>query len=869
MKPPSVSSRAGPRRGWLFRMAWRDARRYRRRLLLFTGSIVFGITALVAIRGFGANLERTIDAEARTLLGADLEIRSRQPLSPEVERLLAGLDPAEEAREIRFGSMAVFPGVGEAGFSRLVTVRALRGGFPWYGAIETAPAGLPLPRTAEAAGTDRPEALVDAGLMAQTGLQPGDPLRLGQVTYRVSGAVEKIPGEAAVAGIFSPRVLIPMDTVEATGLVQYGSLIRYFRYYRFPGGFTAEQEQVLAEARPGLLIPQRIGYDTVDERKEEIGRVLTNLYAFLNLVGFIALLLGAVGIGGAVQIYLKDKQDSVAVLRCLGATAAEASWIFVIQIAVTGLIGVLVGAALGLAIQFIVPALLQPFLPVEVVMAVHVPSLLVSLGFGWGFTLLVTALPLLPVRRISPLRAIRSAFESTGGGSARRDPWVWLVVGALAVLILGFCLSAFDRAVYGLAFAGTLAGVLGLLALLAWLLRWVLRRLSIRRLPWVWRQGLSNLHRPQNRTLFLVVTLGMGCFLIFTLVLVEQGLLRQGALSDRGEQPNLLFFDIQPDQLDGVLGLVEAAGYPILARAPVVTMRLSSINDRSVRALREDGSLDIERWPLLREYRSTYAAELAPHEEVTAGTFTGRVDPETTVIPVSVEETIIKALNLELGDRLTWDVQGVPMETEITSIRTVDWNELRPNFFVVFPAGVLEPAPRFHLAATRVPDRTAVATLQQSIVTEHPNVSAVDLNLILDTLGRILDRVAFVLRFMASFTLLTGVIALCGTIVTSRYQRVRESVLLRTLGASGRQVRRIMSIEYALVGFLGGLTGVLLAQIAADGLARWVFEIEPAYAPGFAVLAIALTTGLTWLAGLANSRGIASHPPLAVLRNEG
>ena len=854
---------AGPGGGWWLRMAWRDSRRHRGSLICFVFAIVAGVAALVAVNSFSRNLERAIDRRANALLGADLKFSSTRPFDARAEALIAELGGAQ-SRQTRFASMAYFP---EQRQSRLVAVRGLEGGFPYYGELETDPAGV------RVQDRDDPVAIVDAGLMAQFGLEVGDPIEIGEVTFRIEARLLKIPGGTAIEGIFSPRLYIPHRFVEETNLIRVGSIAYYNVLFRFEDGLTPAIEERLKAERDAWMRDSHLGYETVESRKAQAGEILSNLNRFLSLVGFVALLLGAIGIAGAIQLYLRQKVDTIAVLRCLGARGRDAFAIFLLQVGLLGAVGSLFGGAIGVGIQQLLPVVMGPFLPIEdIEVFIAWPVLLTGMGFGWSFTFLFTLAPLLPVRRVPPLRALRAAVERKR--PFWRDPalvGVWLLVGGIT---LGFALwQSRERPLFGLAFMGGLLVALGLLAGLSALLRWGLRRTTLRGFPFAWRQGLANLYRPQNRTLFLMTTLGMGVFLLLSLYLTERSLLNEGEFDRSGAGPNLLLFDIQPDQTEDILNLLEAKGHPVLAHAPVVTMNLSSLNGETISELRERdeaGEIKIERWALFQEYRTTYRE--APDEGVRLreGTFTPVHSLDAPgPVPVSVEAEMVRALNLELGDRLVFNVQGFPIETVVGSIREVDWNSLRPNFLVVFPTGVLEAAPTFYVTATRVESPEALGALQREVVALHSNVVAIDLERALQSIGEILDRVAFVIRFMAGFTGLTGLVILVISLTTSRYQRIRESILLRTLGASGGQVRRILAVEYFLTGFLSGLAGLGLAVVAAGLLVHYAFEVS-LVVPVPELLGVFIGFGVfTTLVGLLNSRGIATQPPLEVLRRDG
>lgn len=830
-------------------LAWREAGARKQRLLLCTLSMVFGVAALTAILSFGDNMRRTIDDEALSLLGADLQITSRTPFSDRALRFIDSLG-GQQARETRFSSMAVIDGN-----TRLVQVRALQGAFPFHGKMVTRPEAV------EWRDSDQPVALVDASLARQFGIEIGDSMKLGASTFTVRGEIEQVPGEAAFAGIFAPRVYIPMRHLEQSGLIGQGTIAFHRIYLHFPGGFDPRILQGEAEA---LFADEGITHITVEDRKEEMGDALANLYRYLGLVGFVALLLGGLGIAAAVQVYLTDKVAIVAILRCLGASPGEAFAVFFLQILGASFAGAAAGVALGVCAQWALPLVLAPFIPFEIAYSISGYSLALGFAFGTGIAILFAASPLLHLRRISPLRALRVDFS----GPMRMDPLkpvIWLL---LAAVLLGYIFSQTETWWHGVIFSGSLTGALILLAACAWLLRMLLRKLTSRKLPFTLYQGVANLYRPRNRSTLLVVILGMGAFLIFTLYLVETGLLQQSAFADRDDEPNLLFFDIQSDQLDDFRQILDDAGTPVIESAPVVTMRLLRVKDRSVEDLRRDPQQPVDQWILNREWRSTYRATIGNAERLIDGELIPHWNLADGPIPITLESGMAENLGVGLGDSLRFDVQGIPVNATIAGLREVDWTRLRPNFFAVFPEGVLEGAPTWWMAVTRAGDAATAGALQSEVVRAHSNIIAVDLGVILGSLKTLLDQVAFAIRFMALFTILTGVAVLSVAIATSRYQRISESVLLRTLGASAAQIRRIMAVEYLTVGLLAGFTGVLLAVVGGSILGKWVFSVQFLIPWSAAVGTVAAVGCLTLIIGLAQSRGIVNHPPLATLRKE-
>ena len=828
-------------------MAWRDSRASRRRLLLFSCSIVLGIAALTAIGSLGTNLERAIQEQSKSLLGADLVINSRQPFDAKEDELFQQIG-GEQSREVSFSSMVYFTSTEG---TRLVQVRALEPGFPYYGVLETDPRG------AAADFRISGGALVEESLLTQFGARVGEELRLGKLTTRISGKLKKVPGESVAFATIAPRVYISMADLPRADLLREGSLARYRVYFKLPS--TVNVSELVRRVRPQLE-EYRLSTDTVAERQRELGRSMERMYHFLNLVGFIALLLGGVGVASAIHVHVKQKLGTVAVLRCIGGTVPQTFAVYLTQGMALGVMGAIVGAALGIVIQGLLPRVLGDFIPFAFQFRTSWLAVGKAVGIGFAICLLFALMPLLAVRRVSPLAAIRIEYESNP-----RDPLRWLVGLVLVAGIVAFALSQTRDWRIGLGFAAALGIAFALLAATARALMFLARRTPLGRLPFTVRQGTANLYRPNNRTLLLLLSLGLGTFLIVSIFLVQQNLVSQLVSGEGNQQANAVLFDIQPDQRESVTNLVRSLGLPIVDEAPIINMRVRSVKGETVEAMLKDRTRRVPRWALRREYRSTYNDRLRDGERLIAGTWHTTATNEPA--PISLEQGIANDLKVGLGDDIEFDVQGVPIMTRVASLREVNWRRVQPNFFVVFPRGVLESAPAMHVLVTRVRSSEESARLQREVVKRFPNVSAIDLSLILQTLDSILEKISFVIRFMAMFTVATGLLVLASALVTGRYQRIQESVLLRTLGASRRQILRILLVEYLVLGLLAALTGVVLAVAGSWALAAFVFKIP--YAPAVLPL-VAAFLGLPLLTvtlGFLMNRGVASQPPLVVLRS--
>ncbi len=838
---------------WVWKMAWLESRSSRKRLLLFLLPITFGIAALVAIHSLGHNLSTAMDWEAKLLLGADLALRSQHRFTEGAENLVDSI-PGVRSRQISFLSMAFFP---KDRKTRLVQVRALEGEFPYYGTLETEPV------SASRDFKKGPRALVDQNLMLQFDASVGDSIRLGEASFRIAGKLKSIPGEAVVGSLTGPRVYIPMTHLDETELIQTGSRADYTVFFKF--GELTDVAALIEEIRPDLTTHQ-LQPVTVEQRKALWERIFRNFDFFLNLIGLAALLLGGIGVASSVHLYIKQKTDTIVTLRCLGAPARKILWIYLIQAAAMGLIGTLLGTLLGLGVQVILPTVLKDFLPFKVPFSLSSGTLAEALLVGFGIAWLTALLPLLPIRKVSPLWALRSEYEENISGA--KDPLQGLVYLLLTGTIFVFIVRQNTHWTQALSIFAALIFIFGLLATLARLLMVLAKKSLPLFWSYLWRQGLANLYRPHNQTVVMVLSLGLATFLMVTLYLTHSLLIKQVSITHGDDQPNLVLFDIQSDQKKAVTHLLLSFNLPVLQDVSIVTMRLAAINGQSVEEIRHDSKFSAPRWALFREYRSTYRDSLADTEKIVAGKWPGKRAGGSKPVPISVEESIAENLNIGPGDTLEFDVQGVRIRTRISSIRRVDWQRVQTNFFFVFPTGVLENAPQSHVLASHASSPRVSAEFQRSLVQEFPGVSAIDLSLVLNTIETLFNKVSSVIRFMTLFSVFTGLIVLAATIVAGRYQRLKESVLLRTLGASRRQILRIMTAEYFFLGTFSVVGGVLIALLASSLLAYFAFDSVLAPSPGPIAAALLTVLGLSILIGWVNTWGIFNRPPLETLRKE-
>jgi putative ABC transport system permease protein len=868
-------------------MAWRETRASRRRLLLFASAIAIGVAALVAISSFSSNLQTAVRREARALLGADLVLGSRTPLSPAVAALLdsTAAAGAPVTRRTITSSMAYVSRIPDR--SRLAEVRAVGPGFPFYGSVVTEPAGR-----WPALATER-VAIVDTSLLVTLGARIGDTLELGRGRFVIAATVSDVPGHlTGGVNAFGAQVYVPERLLGETGLIVFGSRVQYEALLKFAAPRDAQR---FAQRHAALLERERVRIETADEAESELAAALDNLESFLQFVGLIALLLGGIGVASGITAFLAGKLETIAILRCLGARRPLVFAIYLVQAVGLGLVAALLGASLGIALQFAIPRVLEGVLPVTVEVRLEPRVLAAGLAIGVAVAVLFTLRPLLEVRRVSPLQALRRDYEADTGG---RDPWRLAAFGALAIGVFALAMGRHDDPRVGLGFAAAIGLAVGVLTGAARLAAGVARRLTRRaarrgRWPYVVRQGIANLHRPRNQTRAVVTALGFGVSLLAALYLVQANLLRQVLRSTElaHGRPNLVFVDAQTDQAPALRRTIADAGFTVVQAVPMVPMRIAAINGRTAAdLLRDTTGRRPAGWTLRREYRSTYRDTLVSSERLVRGSWwrgTGEparpagapperrrrggraaAAPDTfNLYPVSLSTDVAEDLRVGLGDRITWNVSGRMVRTRVVALREVDWARFEPNFFAVFSSAALRERPASWVVLTRVEDAGARARLQRAVAEAFPNVIAFDIATVQRTIERILGRIAIAVRFMASLSLATGALVLLGAVAAGRLQRVREGALLKTLGATRRQLTRILLSEYLALGVLAALVGLGLATLSGWAFTRWVLEL-PFRLPLVPLLAILLATAaLVALIGLTASREVFRRTAMEVLRD--
>ena len=845
----------------LMTLAWRESRTARRRLLLYMSSISLGVAALVAIDSFASNTQRSVREQARSLLGGDLALSSRSAYPAPVLVALDSLraEGVGVTEVTTFASMGIVP---RTGLTRLAQIQAVTPGYPFYGEIVTNPAGA-WPQLQHGR-----VALVDPSLLVALDARIGDTLALGFARFVIAGTLVSVPGDVGVSTTIGPRVYIAAKFLEETSLLMFGSRSDHKTLLKLPAALTPARFIFRFKER---LEKAQVRYRTAAETEFNLTQAIDQLRDFLSVIGLVALLLGGIGVASGVNAFVMRKIDTVAILRCLGATSRQVLIVYIVQAVAMGLLGAAFGALLGIALQLALPLVLSEFLPVDVRVTIEPKALLTGMFVGAWVAFVFALRPLIALRNVSPLQTLRRESDAAALRGRKFD-FVRVLVALLIVLsVAALGVARAENVQQGLGFSAAIAGAVALLYGAAALLSASARRLVRPSWPFVLRQGVAALYRPGNQTRSVVLALGFGVFLMSTVYQVQDNLLRTVSVKLDASRANVLFFDVQNDQGAPLDSMIRAKGYVIAQRTPLVQMKIVGINSIfGEQLLKPDSTTRDPRprepWVLRRDFRSTFRDTLMPSEKVTAGRFHTGGSPVAQLPAVSLDREIARSLRVGINDTITWNVQGVNVKTRVGSLREVNWTRFEPNFFAVFERRAIEQAPRQFVILADVRGDGAVARLQRDVVTRFPNVASLDLTLIQQTIGRVLDKVTAAIRFMAGLSLALGIPVLFSAVSATRRERLREGVLLKVLGATRRQVGRVMLAEYLLLGALGSLAGVVLSVGGAWALMHFIFKqpFVPAALP--ALLVATLMIAIAVAIGMLTGREVFRQTPMAALR---
>ena len=841
---------------FILSMARREIRASWRRLLFFFLCIGIGVGSIVALRSTIQNVNRSVAGQARSLLTADVQVDSTRPWNPEslaaIERI--SRPPFVESRtETIESNTMVRPADAAREGALMVELKGVESAFPLYGDF--------ILRGGE---KFRYELLRENGavvaplLLERLNLNVGDAIKIGESTFEIRGVIEREPGGGGGGFRLGPRVLIEREAVEGTGLVGFGSRARRRILLRVQEGALERVVQNLRNELKGQLVTTNSYRDAQANLNEQFARTEN----YLSLTGLVVLVLGGIGVSSVTRVFIEQKRVSIAVLKCLGGTSRQITAAYLAQVIALGLAGSLLGVALAKGALLLVGRYFAQSLPPDMSYDLAPSAITQGLGLGLLVSVLFSALPLLRIRHVKPNMLLRDE-AGTGGKPGRRLDIVRYLTGAAVVLGL-FLLSSWQAGsgTVGLYFLAGLAATATILYVAAIVLVFLVRRARHIR-SFALRQSINSLYRPGNQTRVIVMAVGLGAFVVMSIQSLQTNLLAEIDLSRRTSLPGMFLIDIQPNQRQGVENLIEQMSGTRPELIPTVRARIFAINGREVDL--EEPEVRRERGRLGREYVVTYRPALEANETLVAGTFW---DAQPSEEPeVSIEEGMRGVRGLDVGSTITFDIAGRKLTARVTSIRRVDWRNSRTGFMVLFRPGALENAPQMLVAPINAPDDEAErARFQRALLDRYPNISVIDVAEVVRTVSGILNNITLAVSFLGAFVLLCGVLILVGSIAMTKFQRIYEFAVLKTLGAKRKALLTMLFIEYGLLGLVAGLIGALASAALSYAVARFILEIPWTLFPAQAVAGIALTVALVTIVGLISSFGVLKRKPLATLR---
>lgn len=838
-----------------FRYLIRDSRGARGRLLLFALCLAFGVAAIVAVAALAEGLDRTVRQEAKQLLGGDVRASSRQPIAETLGASIPALVQADHSDVRELLTMVAVADPARGGASRLVELAAIESTYPLFGELTTDPPG-----TVEDLLADR-GLLIAPDLASQLGVDPGDRIKVGTESFTVRGLILDEPGHALNPLQIGPRVLMNASDLAATGLEGFGSRVQYQRLYRLAANPSSNDfEELIHDLREEAeQSGGSVRVTSYVEAQNGVRDSLERLSHFLGLVALLSLLIGGIGVAQSVRSFLASRLDAIATAKCLGLRPREGFLLYLGQVLLLAGVGSVAGGLLGLTLQLHLPRLLGDLVPVNALAFWRPRALLQGIILGLATSIGFALLPLLTVLSVPPLRALRRNAEPL----ATPRGWRTTILGLLLVGLVGIAwVQSGSLRTAGFFAIGVLvaAGILFAGAL-------VLQRGAgqLRRLGWIplsIRQGAAQLARPGISNLAATAALGLGTAVVLTTVLVQQHLTTQlDADLPRGA-PGTFLVGIQPDQWPQLQEELAAFGVDNLDSVPEVLARLDAIDGVAIRTLIEDADED-RRWALTREQRLTYLHSLPENNDVVSG----RWWSENPGLEASLEVDYASELGVAVGSRITFDVQGVPIEVEVTSLRQVDWRSFRINYFIVLAPGILDDAPQSRLAAATLP-LGREQEIQDRIIRQFPNITFGDVRAMLRRISSLLTKLGLGVRFLGGFTAVAGLLILFGSVAATSVRRSGDLALLKALGFTRRGAATVLLAELGLTGIVAGAMGSLCAGVVSWLVATRLLDVTPHLFPETHLVVVLAVLLATCIAGAVAGFDALRRSPAEVFRND-
>jgi putative ABC transport system permease protein len=852
------------------KIAWREARSSSFKFLFVILAVAVGVGSLTGVRGFSRAFHEMLLSQARTLMAADLSLRVFELPNPQQTETMDALAKEGVQRTWITETLTMASGGASGGASgsqspvpMLVSIKAVDPTvYPFYGEIRISP---PAPlRTALTSST----VAVSDDVLLRLHLKVGDTLQLGGQSFRIIGQVTYEPDRMLGSLNVGPRVMMTRAGLDRTGLMMPGSrAAERFLFRLTPASPSiAQVRDRLKKAFPEALIAD------FRETHPIITQGLSRATTFLSLVSLITLIVGAIGVATAMQAHIQQRLDSIAIMKCLGARSIHLIRIYSIQTVALGLAGGVLGAAFGIAIQRIFPGFLARYFQLEPSASWDLLTAAQGIGIAVLATLLFTLPPLLGIRRIRPNLILRREMAEIKQGWRARLAAARASIAAGAVIVVGIGGIAISFATgspkdiwkTGAYFSGALIVSLAVLSGIAWLMLRGLKIASRRRLPTSIRHGIANLYRPGNHAETVLVALGIGVMFTLTVYLVERGVVAQMNRTAPPGMPNVFLIDISPKDRDAVLGLLKQQ-HGIEGSAELIGTVAAKLID-------VDGQ-DIQKKVLkgwarrFRYARSvTSAAAMSGNVEVLRGKWWNPSKPPASP-EICLSEEAAKTLGVEPGAMTTWTISGRQLTARVACIHRIDEIHLASRVEFIFSKGALDGFPVIYYGALRV-QPAAVPALQQALYDRYPTITVVNMADVLQTFQGVVDQIALVIRFISMFAILAGAIILASSVAGTRFRRMREVVILKTLGATRWRVSRIFSVEFLILGAVAGTMGALLANGFANLLLKRMLDSEISFPLLPSLLAIVATALIANAAGWMASFRILGQKPLEILREE-
>ena len=886
---------------FVLHMAWRETRAAWRHFLYFLICIAIGVGALTGVSLFGTQVEQTVTKEARSLLGGDLEIRLSWQVSSAGQAVLdslqaRGVTVTHVSELVAMAAKAESSTAGQP--TQIIELKAVEPQYPLYGSLRLEPTGdlVELLRRQTKNCLERLcfGVVVQESLLIRMGLAVGDRLKIGQGQFIITGVVRTEPDRMANAFSLGPRVFMSQEGLRAADLIKLGSRVRERYLLKIPGAMAPEP--LLYELR-GRLASESARVSGYRDAQPQLKQSLEQLTRYLGLIGLTALFVGGLGVATSVHAFIREKLNTIAILKTVGADSPTIIRTYVLQAMILGLVGSLVGLIIGILLHQGLPWMITALMASDLLdqlgfakggMDVSFVPLAKGLALGLLSTLLFTLWPLLTIREVKPARIFRrDVAPLTSSGDPERPRWwrVWRRMDRVKALTsvgvgLGLTLLSMWQAgswkvgalfILSFAVAVLLLGLSARVALAA-LKKWP------RPEHLVLRQAFGNIVRPGSQVVGITIAIGIGVMVVTTVSLVERSLLTQVGENRPTDAPTFFFIDIQSDQSEEFVALLRRrSNDPAPRLTPLIRSRLSALKGHAIKMeptseeeeQREKTAEKEERrkkWYLTREYILTFLQDLPKDNKIIQGTWwkPGQVFTKPLI---SIEEDAARQLGLTIGDTVELDIQGAPVTGEISSIRQVEWGNFSTNFYMIFSPGALDGAPQTHVATVRVNPSEELA-LQQAVVASFPNVTAINIGDVLDSFARVLDRLSLAIRAVALFCVLSGGLVMAAALAATRYRRLYESVILKALGATRGVIAQTFAVEYAMLGALGGLLGSILASALSWAVLSTVFDLAWSLQPAVLATGFVATIALTMLVGFLSTYRILGQPPLSVLRHE-